>query len=75
MKLWIARFVLDTGVSYRQYELIIAAPDSSEAKRQVYTWDDKNCGYDECIDYRTLTIDEIDISKTGVLKTFDRGVI
>lgn len=75
MKLWVARFIMDTGVSYQQHELIISAPNSAEAREQVYAWDYKNSGYDEAIDYSTLTIDEIDISKTGVLKTFDRGVI
>lgn len=75
MKLWIARFMLDTGAYYRQYELIISAVDSSEARRQVYDWSDSNCRGDECIDYRTLIIDEIDISTSKVLKVFDRGVV
>lgn len=75
MKLWIARFVLDTGCNYHQYELIISAPDYSEAKKQVYAFDEQYCGYEDNIDYRTLTIDEIDISKTKILKTFDRGII
>lgn len=75
MKLWVARFIVDTGVSYHQYELIISASDNSEARRQVYAWDDKNCHYDEYIDYGTLTIDAIDMSTSKVLQVFDRGVI
>lgn len=75
MKLWIARFVLDTGCNYHQYELIICAPDYSDAMKKVYEWDREYCHYEDTIDFRTLTIDEVDMSKTHILKVFDRGVI
>lgn len=75
MKLWIARFVLDTGCNHHQYELIISAPDYSDAMKQVYIWDGLYCCFEDNVDFSTLTIDEIDISKTRILHTFDRGVI
>lgn len=75
MKLWIARFVLDTGCNYHQYELIISAPDYTDAMKKVYEWDREYCQYEDNIDFKTLTIDEIDISKTQILHTFDRGVM
>ncbi len=75
MKLWIARFVLDTGCRYEQYELIITASDYSDAKKQVEAWDRNYCEYEDNIDYRTLTIDEIDLSTARVIVTFNRGAI
>lgn len=75
MKLWIARFVFDNGYCYHQYELIISAASSAQARHLVYEWERKNCKGDECVDYRTLTVDEIIITDSSVLKVFDRGVI
>lgn len=75
MKLWVARFVLDTSCNYHQYELIISAASNAQARHLIYEWERKNCHYNECIDYRTLTVDEITITNSSVLKVFDRGVI
>ena len=75
MKLWIARFVLDTSCNRHQYELIISASDYSEAQHQVYAWDRQYCYFEDNVDFSTLTITEIDISKTQILHTFDRGII
>ena len=75
MKLWIARFVLDTGCNRHQYELIISALDLNAARNQAYAFDNNYCDCEDNIDYSTLTIDEIDISKTQILYTFDRGII
>lgn len=75
MKLWIATFNFDNGCTVHKYELIICAPDYASAKNQVYAFDNSYCGYDDSIDYKTLVIMELDMSKTRTLRTFDRGAI
>jgi hypothetical protein len=73
MRLWIARFILDTGCNFCKYELLIVAPDYAEAKKQVYAWDKKYCAYEDNIAFSTLTIDEIDLTEAKVIKDFKGG--
>lgn len=73
MRLWIARFILDTGCNFCKYELLIVASDYTEAMKQVYAWDNEYCAYEDNIDFGTLVIDEIDLTKAKVIKAFNGG--
>ena len=75
MKLWSAKFIINTGYRNHKYELIISAPDLTAARNQVYAVDNNYCDCEDNIDFSTLIIDEINLNNVKVLKAFDRGVI
>lgn len=67
MKLWIAWFLIDTGVDHINHTLIISAEDYSQAKQIVYKWEQLNCQYEDVLCYNTLHIDELDASNARVV--------
>lgn len=75
MRLWIASFVLDIRDKRQWYELMISAPTKEEARGEVDAWFER---YDCCkkfVDLSTLTMRELDIQTTRVVKVFDRGSV
>lgn len=75
MRLWVVSFVLEINEKRSWYELMISAPTKEDARSEADVWFER---YDCCkkfIDLRTLTIRELDIQTTRVVKVFDRGSV